>query len=377
MTRARDRRQNRRQQQEMVKRTSRTLQQIKPEGGFEMPKIRIPGGRWLLLIPAGVLLVGIVVFALSFINPPDTTTPPNAIWLDARWSHAERSSDEIGELMNQLRQQDVGVIYLYTSSLSPDNTWSGQTAGDNRFGEIEPRLNTFLQRARAAYPSVRVYAWVEILTTTADGYRLDNLQVHNTVAAFSSRMVNRLNFDGVLLDVRPLFEENADLPVMIRTVRASIGLGTPLAIAVPPDLTPENTRLRLPSVIAPGTAWSAEYKQRIALQADQIVIQAFNSYQTNPVDYIEWVSYQVTSYIEALSEIGSGTTILVSVPEYAERLPAHDPAIESLSGGLDGARRAVSELDETSLPFFSGVAVFADRDLTAADWQIFRDKWLR
>jgi hypothetical protein len=184
-------------------------------------------------------------------------------------------------------------------------------------------------------------------------------------------------FDGVLLDVRPIFEENADLPQLIRSVRAAIGLGTPLIVSVPPDLTPLDTTLRLPAVIAPGTQWSAEYKQRIALQADQIVIQAFNSYQTDPVAYIEWVSYQVTSYVDALSAIGSGTTITVSVPEYAERLPAHDPAIESLSGALDGVSRAVLELDETTLPFFAGVAIFADRDLQDADWQIFSDKWLR
>jgi hypothetical protein len=376
MTRARDRLQQRRQEREMVRVSSRNRQQIQTGEEFKMPQIRLPGGRWLLLIPAAVLLVGIVVFVLAFINPPETTTPPNAIWLDARWSHQDRSSDEIGALMSRLQRSDIGTIYLYASSLSPDNTWAGLTAGDNRFLEVEPILRSFMERARAAYPAARIYAWIEVLATTADGYRLDRPEVQSAVAAFSSRMIAD-GFDGVLLDVRPIFEENADLPQLIRSVRAAIGLGTPLIVSVPPDLTPLDTTLRLPAVIAPGTQWSAEYKQRIALQADQIVIQAFNSYQTDPVAYIEWVSYQVTSYVDALSAIGSGTTITVSVPEYAERLPAHDPAIESLSGALDGVSRAVLELDETTLPFFAGVAIFADRDLQDADWQIFSDKWLR
>jgi len=128
-------------------------------------------------------------------------------------------------------------------------------------------------------------------------------------------------------------------------------------------------------VIAPGTEWSIEYKQRVALLANQIIIGAYNSYQTDPVDYLEWVTYQVDTYVKALSDRESNTTIILSVPLYESNLPAHDSEIETLSAALDGVRRGVANLNQLTRPIVAGVAIYADRDLTDADWATFDSKW--
>lgn len=378
MSKARERQNKRRQQQDMVRRTDgrTTRRQIRPEGSFQLPEINMPGGRWLWLIPLSiVILVGVVV-VLGLINPPDIITPPNAIWLNADWSYNQPSGDAVQALTSQLQDNDIGRLFIYTSSLKADGTWSGLVDDRNRFNEVDDRLTELVLQIRDIAPQLELYAWVEITTTGSSGYRLDNLQIHNTIGNFSTLMVNEMGFDGVLLDVKPIFEENEDLLTMMRSVRADIGLDTPMLVVVPADLTPTNTGLILPAQIAPGTEWSAEFKQRVALQADQIVITAYNSYHTSPVDYIEWVSYQVESFAAAMTEINTGATILVSVPAYEENLPAHDGTIESMAGALDGVRRGVNRLElETEMPLFAGVAIFADHPLTASEWSIFSDKW--
>ncbi|MCA9914385.1 MAG: hypothetical protein KC496_13615, partial [Anaerolineae bacterium] len=244
------------------------------------------------------------------------------------------------------------------------------------FFDAEPRVQTFLTQLRGAYPDAQIYAWIELSAEASDGYRLDREQVRVTAASFSGRMISRLGFDGVLLDVKPLFAENDDFPALLRAIRAEIGLDTPLLVTVPPDLTPSGTSLLLPEIIAPGTEWSTEYKERIGLQADTLIITAYNSYQSDPVGYMEWVAYQVGVYTDAVRQVGSGTQVVVSVPNYAEFLPAHDASVETIAGALDGVVMGVRALSEEDAPLFAGVALFSDTALRDEDWRIYREKWL-
>ncbi|MEL7432370.1 MAG: hypothetical protein AAFN11_00325 [Chloroflexota bacterium] len=376
MSSARERRKRRQERQAMATKQGRSNRQVAEEARFKAPSIEIPGARWLVAIPAaGLMLLG-VILALRFINPPDEVAPPNAIWLNSAWTYAERSTEDLAQLTIDLTDNDVGTIFLYVSSLRSDNTWSGRESGNNQFTEVEPTIETLLTQLRATYPNVRVYAWVEV-NARAPQYRMDDLQVQNTIANFSQRMISQLEFDGVLLDVKPIFEENEDYISLLRTVRREIGIDTQLLVAVPADLTPSGTTLNLPPFIAPGTEWSAEYKQRVALLANQIVILAYNSYQTDPVDYIQWVTYQVESYIEVLSAIESNTTILVSVPNYDDGSDAHDPDIESLAASLDGVARARTALDETTTPLLTGVAIYTDNLLSNEEWRVYTERWLR
>ncbi len=378
MSKARERQTKRRQTQEMVRRTDTPARrQTAPEGSFQLPEFQLPFASWLLLLPLGVIVIIVVVITLGFINPPEVEVLPNAIWLDASWSYSQPSIDDLSAFTRTVRDNDIGRLFIYTSSLKADGTWSGIVNDRNRFNEVEERLTNLVTQLRAASPNLELYAWVEVTTTTPTGYRLDNLQIHNTVSNFSTLMVNDIGFDGVLLDVKPIFEENEDLITMLRTVNDAIGLDTRLLLVVPADLTPTGTDLVLPPVIAPGTEWSAEYKQRVALGADLLVITVYNSYHSNPVDYIEWVAYQVDTFTAALTQMDTGATILVSVPAYAENPPAHDASIESLAGALDGVRRGVDRLvvETEETPVFEGVAIFTDHLLTADEWSIFSDKW--
>lgn len=376
MSTARERRKKRKQREAMAQRANSTMRQIVPEGAVELPQVKIPGFRWYFLIPAGIILVIVVIWALGRINPNDEGLFNNAIWLDSDWSYNNPSDEDIAELSVELQRYDIGSVYVYVSSLRDDITWSGETTGRNRFSDVQPNVASFVTRLKAVYPDVEIYAWIEIATTTASGYRLDNLRVHDTVANFANLMINGLDFDGVLIDTKPLFGENEDFPVMLRTIRGEIGLDTPMLVAVPADLTPVDAEIAQPSQIAPGTEWSDEYKQRVALQADTIIINAYNSYRENPVDYIEWVTYQVDEYVDALTQIETSVTVLVSVPNFPANPPAHIAEVESLEAGLDGVKRGISILDEATRELVIGVAVYSEAPMTDADWRVYQQKWL-
>jgi hypothetical protein len=379
MSSARERQKKRRQRKEMARRVEGSVKQAVPGDGFQIPavvrNINIPGGRWWLIGLLALLIVGGVTLSLGLLNPPDTEEASSAIWLNDSWTYTINDPAGLNALAERLQQNQVGTVFAYVSSLKTDTTWSGRETGRNRFSDVEDQLAQFVQAMRTVAPDVEIYAWVEVVASTPDGYRLDNLQLQNTVASFSSRMVTELDFDGVLLDVKPIFSDNDDYLDLVNAVRARIGLERSLALAVAPDLTPQDAGITVSDVIAPGTMWSDEYKQRIALKADMLVINAFNSYLSQPVDYIEWVTYQVDAYVDALQVVEGETALLISVPNYAPNPPAHQEGVETLSAGLDGVRRGLIGLDDDTRPFVDGIAIYTDAPLTADDWQLVRDKW--
>jgi len=381
MSSARQRQQRRHQQQAMATRPATAQVKARPRRPRspqdEKPPALPPALRWLLLLPPALGLIVVVILSLGALNPPNDEGAPNAIWLNPSWTQATRSQDELIALAARLRDHQIGIVYAYTSSLKIDGTWSGASDQRNRFVEVEPLVQAFVQQARQILPNGQVFAWIEVYADPPQGYRLDNLQVQRIVADFSARMINEFGFDGVLLDVKPIFDGNADLLNLLRTVRGAIGLDVPLALSVPPDFTPSELNLSLAAAIAPNTVWSAEYKQRVSLQADQLVVVAHNSYISDPTQYSAWVAYQVNAFTSALSAIETSTRLLISVPNAPADLPAHDPQVESLANALSGVGSGSNQLSEAQRAFLQGVAVYADSPLGEAEWEALARLWVR
>lgn len=348
--------------------------------------MRIPAARWLFFVPFGMLIVVGVIVLLRILNPPPPEPIANAIWLNTDWTYEQHSDSDYIDLFVQLRDHRIGTVYAYVSSLNADGTWAGFADRSNQFNEAEPFVRAFVQRFNQVYPDAQLYAWIEVRATTPDGYRLDDLLLQRTIADFSARAIDRLGFDGVFLDVKPVFDNNDDFLTLMRTVRATIGLDLPMAVAVPPDFTPIGAGINVPDVIAPNTIWSVEYKQRVALQADQLVVTAYNSYLDNAPDYLNWVTYQVLAYHEALSNIDTGSNFLISIPNYPPIAPVdgispHWENAETMAAALDGVNQALQQLENTMTDDdapspFQGVAIFSDDMLTDDEWALYRDKWL-
>lgn len=317
-----------------------------------------------------------VVIGLSALKGVETVAFDNGIWLDRSWTQERVDDARISEFAGRLKQNQIGKLYIYVSTLNIDGRWTGGRQGTDSFMESRAEVAGLVQRFKERHREAAIYAWIEIWANldAEDGYRLDSVALHENVADFSRFLVEDLGFDGILLDVKPLFDENDDFIRLIRSVRAAIGLDRPIAVAVPADLTPTAPGLAPLASIAPGTMWSSNYKQRVLVSADEVVLLMYQSYRQDTLDYINWVAYHVETYINLL---GGDTRILVSIPNYGGPSAAHNPSVETMSAALDGVILGVSRLAEDDKSLLTGVAIFSDEELDQSQWNLYRETWLR
>lgn len=340
------------------------------------PKTSALTWRILLGIPASILLVAGVVVGFGALKGGETVTFDNGIWLDRAWTHDRVDDARISEFAGRLKQNQVGKVYAYASTLNIEGRWAGGAQGEGGFMESRADVANFVQRFKARHQHAILYAWVEIWThlDPVDGYRLDNMALHENVADFSRLLVEDLGFDGILLDVKPLYDENDDFIRLIRSVRSAIGIEKPIAVAVPADLTPSDPGLVPLTSIAPGTMWSSNYKQRVMVSADEVVLLMYQSYRQDTLDYINWVAYHVETYINLYA---GDTRILVSIPNYGGPSAAHNPLVETMSAALDGVILGMSRLAADDKSRLTGVAIFSDHDLNQSQWNLYRETWLQ
>lgn len=321
-----------------------------------------------------VLAAGAILGSLAF-RSPETAPLQNAIWLDRTWTYGDPDSDRLRGFTSQLVDNQIGTAYAYVSSLGIDNRWAGGIQGKSSFMDSRPIVDSFVRAFKSHNDNLRVFGWIEIWThlDRVDGYRLDDTNLHSNIADFCRLLVTQLGFDGVLLDVKPLFSDNNDLIRLIRRVRSAVGIEVPIAVAVTADLTPHDLRLQNIESIAPGTMWSESFKKRVMVSADEIILLMYQSYRQEVLDYVNWVAYHVETYIDTME---TPTNIQVSIPNYGGASSAHNPAIETMENALDGVSEGLTRLDEEQRLLLTGIAIYSDEQLRQSDWTTFREKWL-
>ena len=330
-------------------------------------------------IPLAALVIAVVLVALvaSQLLLPGVEPLPrnNAIWLDRAWTYGGLESDGLTAAIAELQTHGIGKAYAWVSTLGVDGRWAGGLDGSS-FMDARDTVADFAAAVGEADDALTLYAWMEIWThgDATVGYRLDDDNLHQNIADFSRLLIDQMGFDGLLLDVKPIFSDNGDLISLIRRVRSAIGLETPIAIAVSADLTPHNLRAQNVAAIAPGTMWSDNFKKRVMVSADEVALLLYQSYRQDAGDYIDWVAYHVETYVSLLE---TATEVYASIPHYAAASQAHNPAVESLPNALDGVKQGLQQLDEESRSLLTGVAIFADRQLGEADWSLFHERWLQ
>ena len=330
----------------------------------------------LLIVGIALVILAALAVAIgpSLFGSEQTSPLDNAIWLGKSWTYDGRSDSELTDFASQLQQNQIGKIYAYVSTLNISSRWSGGPYGNDSFMQSQDDVVDFREAFKQAYPQSEMYGWIEIWATDSAGdYRLDDQDVQQNIADFSSRMIEELGFDGILIDVKSLFSGSGDLLQLIRQVRSAVSVDVPIAVAVSPDLTPDDDTVGAVAQIAPGTMWSAADKQQIIAAADEIVLQLYQSYRSSPLDYINWVAYHVKTYIDLLDE---DTRILISIPNYQTASVAHSPSVETIAAALDGIRVGLASLDDERQSALTGVAIYSDQDISPEQWSVYQDKWL-
>ncbi|HLV33694.1 MAG TPA: glycoside hydrolase family 18 protein [Spirillospora sp.] len=369
--RARERQRRRRERQlQQAQPASRNLRQVLPPGRlrFTLPEIRIPRLRLVAGLIAGVvIIIGVVAF-LRGLKPVEPEALPHALWVGTEWTYAVHEPESIEAFAQHLRENRIGTVYAWVSWLQEDATWRGA----ENFGAVR----AFAEQIKEVYPELRLHGWLGFPTELGSaGYRLDNEELQQSIADFSASIVNELGFDGVFLNVEPVWNGNEDFLALLRKVRSTVGDGVPLSVAIPPDWSPENAGIPVPPLIVPGTIWETEYKQSVALLSDEMAVMAYNSGLTAPEDYTQWLAYQVETYAKAVGELGQGTEVLIGIPTYPEALPGHDPLVENVETALQGFAAGLEQAGDAA-SFVRGLAIYAEWTTDDLEWAQFGE-WVK
>ena len=381
---ARERQRRRKERRQETARSSAGRKEwthLSPSGGFKLPEINSPYARPIAMTAGAVLFMIILIFVVSLFSSGPKEADPNGIWLGVEWTYQAHEDDEVRDLVKLLHEHKIGTVYAHISELNFDSTWTGIPEERNRFEEVEENVLAFAQQLNDIDSDLQIYGVVNFRTDLdADGYRLDDLPSQQLVSNFSAIVVNDLAFDGVLLNIAPVKDDDENFMGLVRQVRAAIGENALLAIVVPPDLTPTDVDLPMSSQILPGTAWSEDYKRHVAfLDIDQVVLLGYGSYLTtedgfDANDFVDWVAYQVRTYATVMSSLPSDVELIVSVSTGDN--PAYDHRIEHITSGMFGVLRGISQLDETSAQILSGVAIYDISSTDDVEWTQFEDEWV-
>ena len=157
--------------------------------------------------------------------------PPNAVWLGTELTYAANDDQTIKDFVQRLREHEVGTVYAWVSWLQADQTWRGTDNFD--------AVQTFVRQFKQYYPEAQLYGWVSFPVNVGENnYRLDNVGLQQIIADFSARVTNEFGFDGVFLNVEPVWNDDGNFLALLRKVRAAVGDDVLISAAIPPTNAP-------------------------------------------------------------------------------------------------------------------------------------------
>lgn len=295
---------------------------------FEMQGLNFKRLRLVAYTVGGAALIVVIVLLLGqFASEDEELVLPNAVWIGTEWTYALHEPEAVEALAERLQAHNIGTVYAWISWLQEDETWRGA----ENFGAVR----AFAEQFKEAYPQSNLYGWLSLPVNMGENnYRLDNEDIQQSIADFSARAVSDLGFDGIFLNIEPVWDGDENFLALLRKVRSEMPETVPLSVAVPPDWSPAGVDIPVPPLIVPGTEWTTTYKQSVALLVDELAVMAYNSGLSTPEDYTAWMAYQVRAFAEAIAELGGGTQVVIGIPTYDAEPPGHDPAVENITSAV-------------------------------------------
>jgi hypothetical protein len=215
------RRRERTQAQSRVQTTGRRVRShLSPAGGFEIPAVDSRVLRTAALVVGAALFMVMIIVGVGLLKNDPEVPDPNGFWLGPDWTYVVHDDEALDALVSRLQDHQIGEVYAHVSELNFDGTWTGLPDESNQFDEVENRVAALAQRLHERYPALTIYGVVHVRSDLdADGYRLDDEALQEEVSSFSAGVVNGLGFDGVLLNVQPVWNNDEHYLDLIRAAR--------------------------------------------------------------------------------------------------------------------------------------------------------------
>lgn len=310
------------------------------------------------------VLVAAAYLYLAYAPAGDTAAHPfnqdrNAVWLEHRWLEKEQPPEEVEALMRSLDAH--GIAYAYPH-LIPFNG-SGRLPVHSR-----DEMRRFLAAARRSAPRLKVLPWVGGLRV---GYRrqrqgtvdLADIGQRQRIVAECRGLMDE-GFDGIHLNIEPVPDGDVEFLSLLRALRTAIGGGILSLSATRPG------PFALP--FAPNFLWSPDYYVRVAAEADQLVVMAYDTALPTPSLYRRYLSYAASSMTENLAASGRAR-VLMGVPTYDGTGLMHRADVESPENALAGLVAGLRGVGGGGT--FEGVALYAEWTTDDAEWATYERLW--
>lgn len=316
------------------------------------------------------ILLGLFVLAaagylyLAYAPTGDTDAHPfnqdrNAVWLEHRWLEKEQPPEQVEALMRSLDSH--GIAYAFPH-LIPFNG-SGRLPIHSR-----DQMRSFLATSRRLAPRLKVLPWVGGLRV---GYKrqrqgtvdLTDIGQRQRIVAECRGLMDE-GFDGVHVNIEPVPDGDVEFLALLRSLRTAIGSGILSLSATRPG------PFALP--IAPNFLWSPDYYGRVAAEADQLVVMAYDTALPTPSLYRRYLSYAASSMTRNLAESGRAR-VLIGIPTYDGSGLMHRSDVESPENALAGLVAGLRGVGGGGT--FEGVALYAEWTTDEAEWATYERLW--
>jgi hypothetical protein len=322
--------------------------------------------RWLLAAGVGIALIAVAFMAGLLREPPSDRRPHpfnhdrNAVWLEHRWLTQAQPRSVIEAKVRALARH--GVLYVFPHLIPFEK--SGRLPPHER-----EQMRAFLETARAVAPRVQVLPWVGGLRL---GYRrtrtgtidLADLGQRQRIVAECRGLLDE-GFDGIHLNIEPVPNGDDDFLALLRALRPAMGAHGVLSVSA----------TRLAPVAIPMLdrfAWTAGYYSRVAAEADQVVVMAYDTALPSSGLYRRYVSYAAKTSTRVLEPI-TRARVLIGVPTYDATGLMHRPGVETLENALLGIVSGLRGAGGGGT--FEGVALYADWTTTPDEWSTYEHVW--
>jgi hypothetical protein len=315
------------------------------------------------LLAASVLAVAGYLY-LAYAPAGDTAAHPfnqdrNAVWIEHRWLEKPHPAEEMDALLRALDRR--GITYVYPH-LIPFNG-AGRLPVHSR-----EQMRSFLAAARRVSPRLRVLPWVGGLRM---GYRrqrpgtidLADLGQRQRMVAECRGLMDE-GFDGIHLNVEPVPNGDVEFLALLRALRTAIGGGVLSLSATRPG------PFALP--VAPNFVWSPEYYVRVAAEADQLVVMAYDTALPTPSLYRRYLAYAAASMTRNLAPAGRAR-VLMGIPTYDGSGLMHRADVENPENALSGLVAGLRGVGGGGT--FEGVALYAEWTTDDGEWETYERLW--
>jgi hypothetical protein len=316
-----------------------------------------------VLLASSVLAVAGYLY-LAYAETGDSAPHPfnqdrNAVWLEHRWMEKEHPPEEIEALLQSLAGH--GIAYAYPH-LIPFNG-AGRLPIHSR-----EQMRRFLEVARRVAPRMKVLPWVGGLRV---GYRrqrqgtvdLADIGQRQRIVAECRGLMDE-GFDGVHVNIEPIPDGDTEFLALLRVLRTAIGGGILSVSATRPG------PFALP--IAPNFLWSPDYYVRVAAEADQLVVMAYDTALPTPSLYRRYLAYAASSMTASLARSGRAR-LLIGIPTYDGSGLMHRADVENPENALAGLVAGLRGVGGGGT--FEGVALYAEWTTDDAEWATYERLW--